>query len=180
MSEETNNPNAERERFRLVRDEFVTQWGALGSAWGINRTMAQIHALLMVSTTPLSTDEIMEELQISRGNAHGNIRELIGWGLIRSIVRKGERKEFFEAEKDVWKIFCTVVRERKRREIRPAITLLKDCIERTEGINDTEATAFTKQAKSLCEFVEMADSVLSKVSKSEQSKVLPWILKWMS
>jgi len=73
-----------------------------------------------------------------------------------------------------------VVRERKRREIRPAITLLKDCIERTEGINDTEATAFTKQAKSLCEFVEMADSVLSKVSKSEQSKVLPWILKWMS
>jgi len=180
MSEETNNPNAERERFRLVRDEFVTQRGALGSAWGINRTMAQIHALLMVSTTPLSTDEIMEELQISRGNAHGNIRELIGWGLIRSIVRKGERKEFFEAEKDVWKIFCTVVRERKRREIRPAITLLKDCIERTEGINDTEATAFTKQAKSLCEFVEMADSVLSKVSKSEQSKVLPWILKWMS
>jgi DNA-binding transcriptional regulator GbsR (MarR family) len=180
MNEDAANPNPDRARFRAVRDEFVTQWGTLGGAWGINRTMAQIHALLMVSTTALSTDEIMDELQISRGNAHGNIRDLIGWGLIRSIVRKGERKEFFEAEKDVWKIFCTVVRERKRREIRPAITLLKDCIERSDDLVDDEAVAFTKQAKLLCEFIEMADSVLSKVSKSEQSKVIPWLLKWMS
>ena len=147
MSDEATNPNPDRARFRAVRDEFVTQWGTLGGAWG---------------------------------NAHGNIRDLIGWGLIRSVVKKGERKEFFEAEKDVWKIFCTVVRERKRREIRPAIGLLRDCIDRTEGLDDSEAVAFTKQAKSLCEFVEMADSVLSKVSKSEQSKILPWLLKWMS
>ncbi len=180
MNDEATNPNPDRARFRAVRDEFVTQWGTLGGAWGINRTMAQIHALLMVSTEALSTDEIMDELQISRGNAHGNIRDLIGWGLIRSVVKKGERKEFFEAEKEVWKIFCTVVRERKRREIRPAIGLLRDCIDRTEGLDDSEAVAFTKQAKSLCEFVEMADSVLSKVSKSEQSKILPWLLKWMS
>ena len=180
MSDEAAKPNPDRARFRAVRDEFVTQWGTLGSAWGINRTMAQIHALLMVSTVSLSTDEIMEELQISRGNAHGNIRDLIGWGLIRSVVKKGERKEFFEAEKDVWKIFCTIVRERKRREIRPAIVLLRDCIDRTEDLDDTEAVAFTTQAKVLCEFVEMADSVLGKISKSEQSKVLPWLLKWMT
>src|SRR4051812_4920871 len=91
-----------------ARDEFVTQWGAIGSAWGINRTMAQIHALLITTPNPLSTDEVMEELKISRGNAHGNLRDLVSWGLIRSVVRKGERKEYFEAEKDVWKMFCIV------------------------------------------------------------------------
>ena len=163
-----------------VRDEFVTQWGAIGSAWGINRTMAQIHALLITTPSVLSTDEIMAELKISRGNAHGNLRDLVTWGLVRSVVRKGERKEYFEAEKDVWKMFCIIVRERKRREIRPAIGLLKDCVERTETLRDPEALAFTKQARSLLEFVEMADSVLSKVARAEQSKVTPWLLKWIT
>src|SRR6187399_2567614 len=129
------------------RDEFVTQWGAMGSAWGINRTMAQIHALLITSQQPLTTDEIMEDLQISRGNAHGNLRELVSWGLVRSVVRKGERKEYFEAEKHVWKMFCIIVRERKRREIRPAINVLKDCIDRADGLRSAEARAFTAQTK---------------------------------
>src|SRR5437667_10630453 len=87
---------------REAGDEVVSQWGAIGSAWGINRTMAQIHALLITAPAALSTDEIMAELKISRGNAHSNLRDLVSWGLVRSVVRKGERKEFFEAEKDVW------------------------------------------------------------------------------
>src|SRR5688500_8989202 len=95
---------AEAAQLAAARDEFVMQWGAIGSAWGINRTMAQIHALLMVTPHALSTDEVMEELKISRGNAHTNLRELVGWGLVRSVVRKGERKEYFEAEKEVWKM----------------------------------------------------------------------------
>ncbi|MCB1210760.1 MAG: ArsR family transcriptional regulator, partial [Verrucomicrobiales bacterium] len=78
-----------------ARDEFVTQWGALGSAWGINRTMAQIHALLMTSPNPLSTDEVMEQLAASRGNAHTNLKELVNWGLVRIVTRKGERREYF-------------------------------------------------------------------------------------
>src|SRR5438552_5968154 len=134
-----------QEQAQLVsaRDEFVTQWGAVSNAWGINRTMAQIHALLITAPRPLSTDEIMEDLKISRGNAHGNLRDLVGWGLVRGVVRKGERKEYFEAEKEVWKMFCIIVRERKRREIRPAINVLKDCIDRAEGLKSTEARAFT-------------------------------------
>lgn len=92
---------------------FITQWGAMGSWWGINRTMAQIHALLLITDRALSTDEIMDDLKISRGNPNMNLRDLAGWGLIRSVIRKGERKEYFEAEKDVWKMFCTIVRERK-------------------------------------------------------------------
>src|SRR5712672_159469 len=141
----TNPASGEAAQLAAARDEFVMQWGAIGSAWGINRTMAQIHALLIVSPRALTTDEVMEELQISRGNAHTNLRELVGWGLVRSVVRKGERKEYFEAEKDVWKMFCIIVRERKRREIRPAINVLKDCLDRAEGLNSPEAAAFASQ-----------------------------------
>ena len=88
-----------------VREEFVAQWGVMGAQWGINRTMAQIHALLMTAAEAMSTDEVMEYLEISRGNAHTNLKDLVGWGLIRIITKKGERKEFFEAEKDVWEMF---------------------------------------------------------------------------
>ena len=170
---------AEAAQLGAARDEFVTQWGAMGSAWGINRTMAQIHALLLVSNRPLSTDEIMEDLRISRGNANMNLRDLAGWGLIRMVIRKGERKEYFEAEKDVWKMFCTIVRERKRREIRPAINVLKGCIDRADDFKSPEAVAFTRQTKALCEFMEMADGVLSKVVRSEESAIVPWALKFL-
>src|SRR5213078_3696842 len=122
-----------------------SQWGVIGSVWGINRTMAQIHALLITAPAALSTDDIMAELKISRGNAHTNLRDLVSWGLVRSVVRKGERKEFFEAEKNVWRMFCIVIRERRRRELRPALAVLKDCTERTKGLRGNEATAFNKQ-----------------------------------
>ena len=107
-----------------VREEFIAQWGVMGTQWGINRTMAQIHALLITSADPLSTDEVMEALTISRGNAHTNLKELVSWGLLRIVTRKGERKEFFEAEKDVWEIFRRIVEQRKRRELDPALLVV--------------------------------------------------------
>src|ERR671929_1606077 len=130
--------NTDTGALQQARDEFVSQWGAIGSAWGINRTMAQIHALLITAPAPLSTDDVMAELKISRGNAHSNLRDLVSWGLVRSVVRKGERKEFFEAEKDVWKMFCIIIRERRRRELRPAMEVLEQCAERTKGLRGTE------------------------------------------
>ncbi len=154
-----------------ARDEFITGWGALGSAWGINRTMAQIHALLVISPRPLSTDEIMADLKISRGNAHGNIRELVSWSLVRSVVRKGERKEYFEAEKDVWKMFCTIARERKRREIAPTLEVLERCRASTKGMTGAEAKAFHDQMEELHSFVSLADRALESVARSEQSKM---------
>ena len=167
-------------QLRAAKDEFITQWGAMGSAWGVNRTMAQVHALLMISTVPLTTDDIMDELKVSRGHANTNLRELCGWGLIRGIIPKGERKECFEAEKDVWKMFCIITRERKRREIRPAINVLKDCHERTETLKGGEAVAFSKQVKALREFLEMTDGILSKIARSEKATILPWALKWLA
>ena len=162
-----------------ARDEFVAQWGAMGSAWGINRTMAQIHALLMTSDTALTTDEVMDDLKISRGNAHQNLRELTGWGLIRSVIRKGERKELFEAEKDVWRMFCIVARERKRREVEPALKALRACEEQTRGLRGEKATAFNKQIRALSEFVGQADGILDRVSRSEASSIMPLLLKML-
>ena len=98
---------------------------------------------------------------------------------MRSVVRKGERKEFFEAEKTVWKMFCIIIRERRRRELRPALAILKECSARTKDLRGAEAAAFNKQIKALSEFLELADGVITKVSQSEQSKMVPWALKFL-
>lgn len=169
------------EQLNEAKDDFITQWGAMGSSWGINRTMAQVHALLLVSTEPLATDAIMEELKISRGNANTNLRDLVGWGLIRSVIRKGERKEYFEAEKDVWKVFCMVARERKRREIDPAREVLTRCYEKTRKLRGKEAEAFQTQMKELGDFVALAAEGMERVAQSEKSQVMNaamTFLKW--
>ncbi|KIG19255.1 TRANSCRIPTIONAL REGULATOR, ARSR family protein [Enhygromyxa salina] len=162
-----------------ARQTFVRSWGALGTSWGVSRTMAMIHALLLVSDVPLSTDEVMAELGASRGNANTNLRELVGWGLVRRVIVEGERREYFEAEKDVWTIFCTIARERKRREIEPALALLESCLAGTKGLRSAKAKAFHKQLTELAQFVQTANSVLERISASEQSKVIPAILKWL-
>ena len=178
MKRREGSPDAST-AFQSARDNFVGQWGAIGSAWGINRTMAQIHALLITAPTSLSTDDVMAELKISRGNAHTNLRDLVSWGLVRSVVRKGERKEFFEAEKDVWRMFCIILRERRRRELRPALEVLRDCAETTRQIKGAGAAAFNKQIRSLAEFLEIADGVITKITRSEQGIILPWALKFL-
>lgn len=152
------------QNLKQAREEFVAQWGALGTQWGINRTMAQIHALLMTAPAPLSTDEVMEQLAISRGNAHTNLKELVAWGLVRIVVRKGDRREYFEAEKDVWKIFTTVARERKRREIDPALAVLRRCAEESREIASAEGRAFHEQMRQLEEFVEFASTMSDKIA----------------
>ncbi len=172
--------NAEDEKLKTARDEFVAQWGALGTQWGINRTMAQIHALLMTAPQALTTDEVMEELEISRGNAHTNLKELVAWGLIRAVVKKGERREFFEAEKDVWSIFTIVARERKRREIEPALAILKKCAEESHDIKTDNGVAFYKQMKALEEFVGFASSMSDRISSMKHGLAIQLAAKLLS
>lgn len=156
--------NGDTEKLKQARDEFVSQWGALGTQWGINRTMAQIHALLMTSPEALTTDEVMLDLEISRGNAHSNLKELVAWGLIKAVVKKGERRDFFEAEKDVWQIFTIVARERKRREIEPALAILNKCAEDTREIKTADGKAFHSQMRALEDFVGFASKMSDRVS----------------
>ena len=169
----------QQEKLDTVRDGFIAQWGAFGSQWGINRTMAQVHALLMTGKDAMSTDEVMEKLSISRGNAHTSLKDLVGWGLVRIIVKKGERKEFFEAEKDVWKIFTIVLRERQRREIDPALELLRECQEETKGLKGAEAKAFRDQVKELEQFVGFARNIGGKVDKLSYGPAMKLAAKFL-
>ena len=162
-----------------VRDNFILQWGAFGSHWGINRTMAQIHALLMTGLEALSTDEVMAKLSVSRGNAHTNLKELVSWGLVRIVVKKGDRKEYFDAERDVWKIFTIILRERQRREIDPALDLLRNCQEETKGLEGAEAEAFRNQVKELENFVSFARNLGSKVDKLSYGPAMKLAAKFL-
>lgn len=110
-----------------AKNLLVRRWGEMGGYWGINRTMAEIHALLFVTREPLCTDHIMEQLKISRGNASMNLRALVDWGLITRVHKFGDRKEYFQADTDVWHMFETIMRERRRREVEPIIGTLTHC-----------------------------------------------------
>ena len=163
-----------------IREEFVAQWGVMGAQWGINRTMAQIHALLMTSANALSTDEVMEILEVSRGNAHTNLKELVGWGLIKITTKKGERKEFFEAEKGVWEMFRRIVVERKRREIDPALAVLRKCRDGSKELEGKGAEVFHEQMKELEEFVTFASSMGDRVAGMKHGKAMQLAFKFFS
>lgn len=169
---QASGPPGELPRVLELQDEFVAQWGALGSQWGINRHMAQIHALAMTSSGPLSTDDVMARLEISRGSASTNLRELVNWGLLRPVIVRGDRKDYYEAEKDVWKMACTIARERKKREIEPTIALLQRCSSELSGSSGPEAEAFRNQLGELLEFVQFTSNAAEKVTSSKQGLVM--------
>ena len=164
-------------KMQEAKQQFISSWGAFGTHWGINRTMAQIHALLLVSPDPLNQDDIMAELNISRGNTNMNIRELINWGLVERVILTGERKEFFTAEKDIWKVVKQIVKERKKRELEPMLQLL-DKLEEVEGDKrDKEVKAFVDTISSIKKLGNQADKTLDVMIRSEENWFLGVLLK---
>lgn len=160
-----------------ARQQFISSWGAFGTQWGINRTMAQIHALLLISPNPLTQDDIMEELSISRGNVNMNIRELISWSLVERIIVSGERKEYFSAEKDIWKVATQIIKERKKRELDPMLKLLSQ-LEQVEGDKkDKDTKAFTNMIGDIKKLGNQADRVLDVIIKAEENWFTGSILK---
>ena len=160
-----------------AKQQFINSWGAFGTHWGINRTMAQIHALLLISPDPLSQDDIMEELNISRGNVNMNIRELINWGLTERILMTGERKEFFSAEKDIWKVVRQIVKERKKRELEPMLKLL-DQLEEVDGDKrDKNVKSFVDAVSSIKKLGKQADKTLDTMIKAEESWFVGGLMK---
>ena len=154
-----------------AKEKFIQAWGGFGSQWGINRSMAQVHALLLVSPEPLSTEDVMEQLNISRGNANMNLRALIDWNLVRRVLRQGERREFFEAEKDVWKIATQITRERKKRELEPMVILLNE-LKQTAGTTK-DARAFKELTADLHDLTSRLDNLLEKSTRKD----VQWFLK---
>jgi DNA-binding transcriptional regulator GbsR (MarR family) len=108
---------------------FVEAWGAMGSLWGINRSVARVHALLMASEAPVSLDELAERLQISKGNASMSLRELRTFGVVRQVEVPGDRRDFYVTEPDVWTMFFRILRERKRREFDPAVEAIRELLD---------------------------------------------------
>lgn len=133
-------PEPPSPRSREAVDRFVSLWGEMASTWGINRTMAKIHALLYCAEQPLNTDQIMERLNVSRGNANMNLRSLVDWELVTKTRRSDSRKDYYEAEKDVWQITARIIEERQRREVHPVRARLEECatllVHEDESIDD--------------------------------------------
>ena len=160
-----------------AKQQFIQSWGVLGSSWGINRTMAQIHALLLIAPEALNADEIMEALQISRGNANMNIRELINWGIVEKVLKPGDRKEYFSAEKDIWKVGKRIMKERKKRELDPMITVMEQIKVIDENKKDAETTAFIDTVTQIQKFAKQADSALGGLIKADENWFTGTLLK---
>jgi DNA-binding transcriptional regulator GbsR (MarR family) len=133
-----------QESIEDVQDRFVSEWGDLASVWGLNKTMGQIHALLYITGQPMTADEIMERLNISRGNVSMNLRALMDWGVVHRQHRKGDRKQYFVAEEDPWRWLKNVARERRKREVEPIIEAFSDTLAllpQAPGANGKSASA---------------------------------------
>ena len=164
--------------FIEAKSKFIQTWGVLGSQWGINKTMAQIHALLFVSENPLSMEEIMEELQISRGNTSMNLRSIMEWGIVYKITKPGDRKEYFTAEKDLDELAVKVARERSKREIKPVIKTLDEIVT-TVGKPNKESEYFLKQINLIHNFVQKSDLIIQKVTEKKDNFLTKLIFKFL-
>ena len=161
--------------YNEAKQQFIETWGALGSNWGINKAMAQIHALLLATETPLTTDEIMEQLVVSRSNANLNIRALMDWGLIYKKHIAGDRKEYFVAEKDIWEVAVKIIKERRKKEVEPIVKELK-----TMSQFDAESFEAKNFKNLLTDITELSSKMMAIgdfLEKADKFKFLKWLIK---
>lgn len=163
-----------------AKSMFIRRWGEMAATWGISRTMAEIHALLYLSTEPLCTDNVMDQLEVSRGSASTNLRQLVNWGLIHRVHRRGDRKEYFNAETDVWLMFETIIRERRRREMQPIVETLERCLAMVEDgpapVDEPaheRTKAYAKRFSDILEFCEAMNAVFNVVSQAGRRGLRP-------
>ena len=128
---------------------FVESWGSMGILWGVNRSIARVHALLIASDPPLTLDDVAQELGISRGNASMSLKELRAWGVVKRVSVPGDRRDFFETEPDVWRMFFQIIRERKRREFDPALAAVRAALEGVEPDADDKVLGRLRQMEDL-------------------------------
>ena len=136
-----------------VQQKFILHWGEMGTRWGINRTVAQIHALLFLSPKPLNAEEISDALAVARSNVSNSLKELQGWGIVKMVHVLGDKRDHFESMKEVWEMFRVVLDERKKREIDPTLAMLRSCV--AEAEKDKATDKYTEQKlRELEEFFE--------------------------
>jgi DNA-binding transcriptional regulator GbsR (MarR family) len=147
-----------------IMRKFIIHWGEMGTRWGVNRTVAQIHALLYISPKPLNAEEIAKTLSVARSNVSSGLRELQSWGIVKAVHVLGDRRDYFESLKDVWEMFRIVLNERKRREVDPTLAVLRECI----GSDKEAADSYSRERLlAMLEFFETMTSCY------EQVRLLP-------
>ncbi len=147
-----------------VEQKFILHWGEMGTRWGINRTVAQIHALLFISPEPLNAEDIVNALGVARSNVSTSLKELQGWGIVRLVHVMGDKRDHFESMKDVWEMFRVVLDERKKREIDPTLAMLRECIVEAEKDNATGEYTETK-LRELAGFFEVTTGWYEQIRK---------------
>jgi DNA-binding transcriptional regulator GbsR (MarR family) len=151
-----------------AQDQFILEWGRMSSSWGINRTMAQIHALMFISAYPLTVDDIMKRLLISRGNASMSLRDLMEWGIVRRFRRPGERRDVYTSETDPWQMFARVIRERKRRELDPTAKAIRECIAiLPPDVEQPDAKVFHQRLSGLMEVFDLLDKMYDQIFSTD-------------
>jgi DNA-binding transcriptional regulator GbsR (MarR family) len=155
MSEETKTG------LTPVEEKFILHWGEMGTKWGINRTVAQVHALLYLAAKPLPADEISATLSVARSNVSTSLRELQGWGIVRVVHVLGDRRDHFETSKDVWEIFRIVAEERKKREIDPTLRVLAECVR--EAKNRQGDTQTRERLEAMLEFLTAMSGLFEEI-----------------
>lgn len=155
-----------------VMERFIVHWGEMGSRWGVNRTVSQIHALLYLSDAPLTAETIAEVLQVARSNVSTSLRELQSWGLVKIIHLIGDRRDHFESQHDVREIFRIIVAERKKREIDPTLTVLRACT--TEAGSETPKAVRDRMNETL-EFMELLNNVFDEVNQLPDAGLMAWL-----
>ena len=141
------------------RQEFIELWGDMGARWGVPRSMTELHALLYIIGAPMNTDEIMKQLSISRGNASMTLRTLLDWGIITRTHRPDDRKDYYIAEQDVWKLFATVARARKRRELEPLAARLNSLSLKSNADSTSDGVAHRERIESMLQFIIQFDGL---------------------
>src|SRR6266498_259928 len=157
-----------------VQQKFVLHWGEMGTRWGINRTVAQIHALLYISEQPLNAEQIAETLGVARSNVSTSLKELQGWGIVKLVHVMGDKRDHFQSMKEVWEMFRVVLDERKRREIDPTLNLLRECI--AEAEKDKQSDKYTEERlRALRDFFETTTSWYLQVRKWPNNAIVRFV-----
>ena len=174
--ETIDKTSARSARLSPVEQKFILHWGEMGTRWGVNRTVAQVHALLYISPRPLNADDIVETLDVARSNVSTSLKELQGWGIVKLVHVLGDKRDHFESMKDVWEMFRVVMDERKKREFDPTMRMLHECIVEAEKDKATDADAYTEERlRELYRFFEITTTWYAHVRRWPTAALLKFM-----